>query len=83
LSLTNQGKPYQLEVQAVAGDTKVSFAGTLVPFLLETVDGNLQLSGKDLSTLYPIVPLPLHGRPLIDCQTLRARGWRLVFQELP
>jgi len=63
LSLTNQGKPYQLEVQAVAGDTKVSFAGTLVPFLLETVDGNLQLSGKDLSKLYPIVPLPLPWTP--------------------
>jgi AsmA family protein len=63
LSLTHQGKPYQLEVQAIAGDTKVSFAGTLVPFLLETIDGNLQLSGKDLSKLYPIVPLPLPWTP--------------------
>ena len=63
LSLTHQGKPYRLEVQAVAGDTKVSFAGTLVPFLLETVDGNLQFSGKDLSKLYPIVPLPLPWTP--------------------
>ena len=59
----HQGKPYQLEVRAIAGDTKVFFAGTLVPFLLETMDGNLQLSGKDLSKLYPIVPLPLPWTP--------------------
>jgi hypothetical protein len=63
LSLARQGKPYQLDVQAIAGDTKVSFAGTLVPFKLETIDGNLQLSGKDLSKLYPIVPVPLPWTP--------------------
>ena len=63
LSLAHQGKPYQLEVRAIAGDTQVSFVGTLVPFLLETIDGNLQLSGKDLSKLYPIVPLPLPWTP--------------------
>jgi uncharacterized protein involved in outer membrane biogenesis len=63
LSLARQGKPYQLDVQAIAGDAKVSFAGTLVPFKLETIDGNLQLSGKDLSKLYPIVPVPLPWTP--------------------
>ena len=63
LSLAHQGKPYQLEVRAIAGDTKVSFTGTLVPFKLETIDGNLQLSGKDLSKLYPIVPVPLPWTP--------------------
>ena len=59
LSLAQQGKPYRLDVRAIAGDTRVSFAGTLVPFKLETIDGNLQLSGKDLSKLYPIIPVPL------------------------
>jgi uncharacterized protein involved in outer membrane biogenesis len=63
LSLAHQGKPYRLDVRAIAGDTKVSFAGTLVPFKLETIDGNLQLSGKDLSKLYPIVPVPLPWTP--------------------
>jgi uncharacterized protein involved in outer membrane biogenesis len=63
LSLAHQGKPYQLDVQAIAGDTKVSFTGTLVPFKLETIDGNLQLTGMDLSKLYPIVPVPLPWTP--------------------
>jgi len=63
LSLAHQGKPYQLDVRAIAGDTKVSFAGTLVPFKLETIDGKLELSGKDLSKLYPIVPVPLPWTP--------------------
>lgn len=63
LSLAYQGKPYRLDVQAIAGATKASFAGTLVPFKLETIDGNLQLSGKDLSKLYPIVPVPLPWTP--------------------
>jgi uncharacterized protein involved in outer membrane biogenesis len=63
LSLAHQGRPYQLAVQAIAGDTKVSFAGTLLPFKLETIDGNLQVGGKDLSKLYPIVPVPLPWTP--------------------
>jgi len=63
LSLARQGKPYQLDVRAIAGDTKASFAGTLVPFRLETIDGNLEVSGEDLAKLYPIVPVPLPWTP--------------------
>lgn len=63
LGLMRQGKPYRLDVNAIAGATKVSFAGTVVPFKLDTIDGNLRLSGKDLSKLYPVVPVPLPWSP--------------------
>ncbi len=63
LSLTQGGRPYYLDVQAVAGDTRASFEGTLTPFKLETIDGKLELSGKDLSKLYPVIPVPLPWTP--------------------
>jgi uncharacterized protein involved in outer membrane biogenesis len=59
LELMASGKPYRLDVKASAGDTKASFAGTLVPLKLETIDGDVAVSGKDLSQLYPIVPVPM------------------------
>jgi len=63
LELRDSGKPYRLDVKASAGDTKASFAGTLVPLNLETIDGDVQVSGKDLSELYPIVPVPTPRTP--------------------
>ena len=63
LSLARAGRPYQLDVRVVAGDTSASFAGSLLPFKLETIDGTLQLRGKDLSKLYPAVPVPLPWTP--------------------
>ena len=59
LQLKDSGKPYRLDIKASAGDTKAGFAGTVVPVKLETIDGDLELSGKDLSKLYPLVPVPL------------------------
>ncbi len=59
LQLNQNGKPYALEVRARAGDTKATFDGTVVPLKLETIDGRLELSGKDLSKLYPLVPVAL------------------------
>ncbi len=53
------GNPYRLEVKARAGDTRAMFDGTVVPLKLETIDGRLELSGKDLSKLYPLVPVAL------------------------
>jgi hypothetical protein len=63
LTLTETGKPYKLEVTASAGATHASFDGTLVPLKLESIDGDLALRGKDLSALYPIVPVPLPQTP--------------------
>jgi hypothetical protein len=60
------GKPYRIDVKASAGDTKASFAGTVVPLKLETIDGNVEVSGKDLSKVYPIVPVPLPAQLLSD-----------------
>jgi uncharacterized protein involved in outer membrane biogenesis len=59
LELTREGEPYRLDVSARAGDTKASFHGTVVPFNLESIHGRLELSGKDLSKLYPLVPVAL------------------------
>jgi uncharacterized protein involved in outer membrane biogenesis len=59
LELSEAGKPYRLKVKARAGDTRAMFDGTLVPLKLETIDGRLELSGKDLSKLYPLVPVAL------------------------
>jgi uncharacterized protein involved in outer membrane biogenesis len=59
LELTEAGEPYDVAVKASAGYTKASFAGTVVPLKLETIDGDVALSGNDLSRLYPLVPVPL------------------------
>ena len=59
LELTEAGEPYNVDVKASAGYTKASFAGTVVPLKLETIDGDVALSGNDLSQLYPLVPVPL------------------------
>jgi AsmA family protein len=63
LELKEAGRPYSLSVKARAGDTKASFDGTLVPLRMESIDGQVTLSGKDLSQLYPIVPVPLPWTP--------------------
>jgi uncharacterized protein involved in outer membrane biogenesis len=59
LELKESGKPYRVDAKASAGDTKVAFAGTVVPVKLETIDGDIDMSGKDLAKLYPLVPVPL------------------------
>jgi uncharacterized protein involved in outer membrane biogenesis len=63
LDLKESGKPYKLDVTASAGATKASFDGTLVPLKMETIDGQLALSGDDLSKLYPLAPTPLPWTP--------------------
>jgi uncharacterized protein involved in outer membrane biogenesis len=55
--------PYQLTLHARAGATDVRFAGSVVPSEVEHLKGELQLQGKDLSQLYPIVPLPIPWTP--------------------
>jgi uncharacterized protein involved in outer membrane biogenesis len=62
-TLRKVGDPYQLTLHARAGATDVRFAGTVVPSDVEHVKGELQLQGKDLSQLYPIVPLPIPWTP--------------------
>ena len=62
-ALRKVGEPYQLILHARAGATDVRFAGTVVPSEVERLKGELQLQGKDLSQLYPIVPLPIPWTP--------------------
>jgi len=59
LELTDEGKPYRLDVKLRAGHTRAAFDGTVVPLKLETIDGRVQLSGKDLSELSTLLPVAL------------------------
>ena len=63
LLLEEQNRPYRLDMKARAGDTSVQFNGTVVPTRLDTVDGTLALQGRDLSQLYPIIPVPFPWTP--------------------
>ena len=59
LELNQHGKPYRIAVKARAGATTAKFDGAVVPLKLDTIDGRMELSGRDLSELYPLVPAPL------------------------
>ena len=63
LSLTQGASSYRINVRARAGSTQASFNGTFVPFKLETIDGQLKINGKDLSNLYPMIPVALPWTP--------------------
>lgn len=63
LSLTQGGSSYRMNVRARAGSTQASFDGTFAPFKLESIDGQLKLNGKDLSNLYPMIPVALPWTP--------------------
>jgi uncharacterized protein involved in outer membrane biogenesis len=62
-AVRNIGDPYQLSLHARAGATDVRFVGSVVPSEIESLQGSLQLQGKDLSQLYPFVPLPIPWTP--------------------
>lgn len=63
LGLEDQAKPYRLNVKARAGYTSASFDGTVIPARIDNVDGRLTLQGRDLSQLYPIIPVPFLWTP--------------------
>jgi AsmA family protein len=62
-ALRNVDDPYPLALHAHAGATDLRFAGSVVPSEVENLKGELQLQGKDLSQLYPFVPLPIPWTP--------------------
>src|SRR5215831_12867955 len=63
LRLEDQAKPYRLNVKARAGNTSASFDGTVIPARIDNVNGWLTLQGRDLSQLYPIIPVPFQWTP--------------------
>ena len=63
LALENADRPYRLDVQAKAGATSAQFIGSIVPAHIDNVDGALSLQGRDLSQLYPIIPVPFPWTP--------------------
>jgi AsmA family protein len=63
LALENGDRPYWLDVRARAGNTSAHFDGTVVPKRMDNVEGLLSLQGRDLSQLYPIIPVPIPWTP--------------------
>src|SRR5207249_11170571 len=63
LALEKGDRPYRVNASARAGYTSVRFEGTVIPNNVENVDGSLTLQGRDLSQLYPIVPVPFPWTP--------------------
>ncbi|HEX3633238.1 MAG TPA: AsmA family protein [Casimicrobiaceae bacterium] len=63
LALEDRHQPYHLEVKARSGDTSAHYDGTVIPASLDSVDGMLTLQGRDLSQLYPIIPVPFPWTP--------------------
>src|SRR5262249_25559880 len=61
--LQDVGDPYELKLEAKSGATRVQFDGTVVPSDAENLRGTLNITGPDLSKLYPIVPAPLPWTP--------------------
>jgi uncharacterized protein involved in outer membrane biogenesis len=62
-ALEHGERPYRLTVRMRSGDTRARFDGTVVPHRPDNLDGSLTLEGRDLSQIYPIVPVPFPWTP--------------------
>jgi len=82
LALENKDQPYRVDVKARAGDTRAGFNGNFVPSRPDDLDGSMTLAGRDLSQLYPIVPVPLPWTPAYRLSgRLRHEGAVWSFQQ--
>ncbi|KAF1696788.1 AsmA family protein [Pseudoxanthomonas daejeonensis] len=64
LALADSDTPYRIDLDARAGATRASASGTLTnPFRFQTFDVQMQLAGKDLEDLYPLLGLALPPSP--------------------
>jgi len=63
LALEKGDRPYRVNASARAGYTTIRFDGTVIPNNIDNVDGSLTVQGRDLSQLYPIVPVPFPWTP--------------------
>jgi uncharacterized protein involved in outer membrane biogenesis len=64
LALQNADLPFPLQAEIKAGDTRIVLMGTLTdPRQLGALDLRLQLSGKSLAQLYPLIGVTLPETP--------------------
>jgi uncharacterized protein involved in outer membrane biogenesis len=63
LALEHGERPFRVNALMRAGDTRARFDGTVVPNQIDNVDGSLTVQGRDLSELYPLVPVPFPWTP--------------------
>ena len=64
LELQATGKPYRIDLRAMAGATSAHARGALVnPFRLRDFDLSMALSGENLEDLYPLLGIPLPPTP--------------------
>ena len=63
LALEQKDRPYEVDLQARAGTTAASYQGTIVPSRADELGGAVSLQGKDVSQLYPLIPVTLPWTP--------------------
>lgn len=64
LTLQNTAQPFPIQLDLVAGRTKVAAVGEISDLLGKvTVDGSLRISGPSLGSLYPTLPVALPATP--------------------
>ncbi len=80
LALRDTRRPYRIDLRAQAGPTRARARGTLLdPLRLHDFDLNLQLAGRDLEDLYPLIGIALPPTPpyALDGRFTRAGNtWR-------
>lgn len=80
LALADDAKPYRLSLRLAAGPTRATFDGTVIPAQVDNIDGELSLRGRDMSELYPLVPVPFVWTPAYQVKgrlTHAAHVWTL------
>ncbi|MCF8470998.1 MAG: AsmA family protein [Parvibaculum sp.] len=84
ISLREEGKPYPVDLHGRNGDTKVSLQGSVLdPLKLGGANVDLELQGKTLNDLQPLIGVPmvetppyhLKGRLDYDGKTVRFRNF--------
>jgi uncharacterized protein involved in outer membrane biogenesis len=56
-------QPYSISLRMSARDGGFTFHGEFSPFNIDRLEGDVELQGRDLSDLYPAVPVPLPWTP--------------------
>jgi uncharacterized protein involved in outer membrane biogenesis len=80
MALAEDAKPYRLTLQVTSGATTAAFDGTVLPAQVDNIDGELSLRGRDMSELYPIIPVPFLWTPAYQLKgrlTHSAKLWTL------
>ncbi len=84
VSLQKSGLPFPLQIDLIAGATKIQVEGTVADALqLSGIDVQLRMSGPTLANIYPFLLLPLPASPPYALHgRLRRDGGRFAIDDL-